>query len=335
MDNQMMETIQSTLDMLASQTDQRTSVFDVEVLSIEGSSLTLGGRLFDESQVETLSRHLPDVKLDTTAVRILRRAGSTRMRVATNLTGLFDKPTIHLPLSSELCYGAEVEVLEEEDKWAFIRQKDGYLGWVFKAHLADAFASPATHLVLVPACELRSQPDAGSEILTRVVSGMSVTVEETLGEWARVAANKTGWILSSHLRAISDILETLEAKRNALIKDSASMIGIPYVWGGISGNGIDCSGLTRLLHNWIGIDIPRDADLQYAASKSVEPPFEVGDLLFFREPGKKRPVTHVGVSLGDWKMIHSSQANNGVYVDDVQERESLKQMFVSAVSFLR
>jgi gamma-D-glutamyl-L-lysine dipeptidyl-peptidase len=335
MDNQMMETIQSTLDMLASQTDQRTSVFDVEVLSIEGSSLTLGGRLFDESQVETLSRHLPDVKLDTTAVRILRRAGSTRMRVATNLTGLFDKPTIHLPLSSELCYGAEVEVLEEEDKWAFIRQKDGYLGWVFKAHLADAFASPATHLVLVPACELRSQPDAGSEILTRVVSGMSVTVEETLGEWARVAANKTGWILSSHLRAISDIPETLEAKRNALIKDSASMIGIPYVWGGISGNGIDCSGLTRLLHNWIGIDIPRDADLQYAASKSVEPPFEVGDLLFFREPGKKRPVTHVGVSLGDWKMIHSSQANNGVYVDDVQERESLKQMFVSAGSFLR
>ena len=113
------------------------------------------------------------------------------------------------------------------------------------------------------------------------------------------------------------------------------MIGIPYVWGGISGNGIDCSGLTRLLHKWIGIDIPRDADLQYAASKSVEPPFKVGDLLFFREPGKKRPVTHVGVSLGGWKMIHSSQANNGVYVDEVQERESLKQMFVSAGSFLR
>lgn len=330
-----METIQSTLDMLASQTDPRTSVFDVEVVSIEGPSLTLGGRLFDESQLETLSRHLPDLKLDTTAVRILRRAGSPRMHVATNLTGLFDQPTIHLPLSSELCYGAEVEVLEEEDKWAFVRQKDGYLGWVFKAHLVEDFASQATHLVLVPACELRSRPDAGSEILTRVVSGMSVTVEETLEEWARVAANKTGWIVGSHLRAISDIPKTLEAKRNTLIKDSANMIGIPYVWGGISGNGIDCSGLTRLLHKWIGVDIPRDADMQYAAAKSVGPPFEVGDLLFFREPGKKRPVTHVGVSLGGWNMIHSSQANNGAYVDDVQEREPLKQMFVSAGSFLR
>jgi cell wall-associated NlpC family hydrolase len=67
----------------------------------------------------------------------------------------------------------------------------------------------------------------------------------------------------------------------------------------------------------------------------VEPPFEVGDLLFFREPGKKRPVTHVGMSLGGWRMIHASQANNGVYIDDVQERETLKQNFVSAGSFLR
>jgi gamma-D-glutamyl-L-lysine dipeptidyl-peptidase len=113
------------------------------------------------------------------------------------------------------------------------------------------------------------------------------------------------------------------------------MIGVPYVWGGISGNGIDCSGFVRLLHKWIGIDLPRDADMQYASAKPVEPPFEVGDLLFFREPGKKRPVTHVGISLGSWRMIHSSQANNGVYIEDVQGREALKQNFVSAGSFLR
>jgi cell wall-associated NlpC family hydrolase len=75
--------------------------------------------------------------------------------------------------------------------------------------------------------------------------------------------------------------------------------------------------------------------MQYAAAKPVEPPFEAGDLLFFREPGKKRPVTHVGMSLGGWRMVHASQGNNGVYVDNVQNREELNQIFVSAASFLR
>ena len=105
--------------------------------------------------------------------------------------------------------------------------------------------------------------------------------------------------------------------------------------GGSSGNGIDCSGLARLLHKWIGLDLPRDADMQYQAARPVEPPFELGDLLFFHEVGKKRKVTHVGISLGGWRMIHSSQGNNGVYIDDVQERPSLRENFVSAGSMLR
>jgi gamma-D-glutamyl-L-lysine dipeptidyl-peptidase len=67
----------------------------------------------------------------------------------------------------------------------------------------------------------------------------------------------------------------------------------------------------------------------------VEPPFEAGDLLFFREGGSERPITRVGISLGGWTMIHASRRNNGVYIDDVQKRESLKRIFVSAGSFLR
>ena len=330
-----MENIQSTLVMLAAQSDQRTSVFDIEIVRLQNTNLTLSGRLLDKSQLEALARHFPNWKLDTRSIQILNQADLPRMHVGTNLTGLYDKPTLHLPLSSELCYGTDVEILEEQDQWAFTRQKDGYLGWVYKAHLTPGFASQGTHLVLAPACELRAQPEVGSEIITRLVSGIAVTVEERRGEWTKVTANKTGWIPSSLLRAIPDLPKSIEEKRKRLIDDSARMIGVPYVWGGISGNGIDCSGLSRLLHKWVGIDIPRDADLQHTAAKPVEPPFEVGDLLFFRELGKKRNVTHMGISLGGWRMIHSSQGNNGVYIDDVQERESLKQTFVSAGSFLR
>lgn len=331
----MMEDIQAILEKLASQTDQRTSVFEIEIVSLQDSNLSLRGRLLDEAQLETLTNHFPNWKLDTSSIQVLYKENLPRMHVGTNLTGLFDRPTIHLPFSSELCYGTNVEILEEEENWAFTRQQDGYLGWMFKAHLAQGSASRATHLVLSPACELHAQPDVESEIITRVVSGTGVKLEELQGKWTKVTANKTGWMPASFLRAINELPQSLEEKRRTLAADAARMIGIPYVWGGISGNGIDCSGLTRLLHKWIEIELPRDADMQYAAANPVEPPFEVGDLLFFREPGKKRPVTHVGISLGGWRMVHSSQANNGVYIDDVQKRDVLKQNFVSAGSLLR
>ena len=327
--------IQSTLDMLASQNDQRTSVFDIEIERLQNMSLTLSGRLLHESQLETLSHHFSNWKLDTGSVRILHRGDLPRMHVATNLTGLYEKPTFGMPLSSELCYGTEVEILDEAGKWVFTRQKDGYLGWAYKGYLAEGYTAETTHLVLAPSFELRAQPDAESEIVTRLVSGTGVCVEETNGEWAKVVANKTGWMPLTLLRAISDIPKSVDEKRNTILEDSRRMIGVPYLWGGTSGNGIDCSGFVRLLHKWVGVDVPRDADMQHATAQPVEPPFEVGDLLFFREGGSQRKITHVGISLGGWTMIHASRRNNGVYVDDVQEREPLKESFVSAGSFLR
>lgn len=330
-----MENIQATLDLLAAQSDHRISVFDIEIERLQNASLTLSGRLLHESQLEALARHFSNWKLDTGSIRILHKGDLPRMHVATNLTGLYEKPTFGMPLSSELCYGTEVEILDEEGNWVFTRQNDGYLGWAYKGYLAEGYASPATHLVLAPSHELRAQPDGESEIVTRVVSGTGVCVEETNEEWAKIDANKTGWMPSSLLRPINEIPKSLDEKRKSILEDSRRMVGVPYLWGGTSGNGIDCSGFVRLLHQWVGVGVPRDADMQHTTARPVEPPFEAGDLLFFREGGSDRTITHVGISLGGWTMVHSSRRNNGVYVDDVQEREALKEIFVSAGSFLR
>jgi cell wall-associated NlpC family hydrolase len=330
-----MDNIQSILNNLASQCDHRTSVFDLEIIRLRNTSLTLSGRLLNKTQLKTLSRHLPTWKLDTDSIRILHRENLPRMHVITNLTGLYEKPTFDMALSSELYFGTELEVLEEEEKWVFTRQRDGYLGWVYRSYLGEGLAPKTTHLVLAPSVELRARPIETSEITTRLVSGTGVTHQEAFDGWSGVSANKTGWLSSSSLRALNEFPETIEEKRKVLSEDSIRMIGVPYLWGGISGNGIDCSGFTRLLHRWVGVDIPRDADMQHAAAKPVEPPFEVGDLLFFAERGSDRRITHVGVSLGGWKMIHASRRNNGVYIDNVQEHETLQQIYVSAGSFLR
>ncbi len=315
--------------------DPRTSLFDVKIDSQTDEMLALSGHVLDPSQLDELPSLFPTRKLDTASIRILNTETHERVHVATNLTGLYERPTFGMTLSSELYYGTELEVLYEQSRWVFTRQTDGYLGWAYRPYLGEGLTPTATHFVLAPTVELRSTSNESDEVITRLMSGTGVTVEETRDGWSCVKVNKSGWIRSTHLRAINDLPKTLEEKRATIIKDSQRMIGIPYLWGGTSGNGIDCSGFARLLHRWVGVDIPRDADMQCNAARPVEPPYEVGDLFFFAENDSTRKITHVGMCIGGWKVIHSSRGNNGVYIDDLQEKKSLKDIFVSAGSFLR
>jgi len=323
------------LDEFKKSVDLRTSLFDVNITSETDETLILSGRILDQSQLDDLHRLFPTRKLDTAAIHILNAETHERVHVTTNLTGLYERPTFNMTLSSELYYGTELEVLDEQGRWVFTCQTDGYLGWAYRPYLGEGASPTATHIVIAPAAELRAEPDESGEVITRIVSGTSVKVDEMRDGWSRVQANKTGWIQSTYLRSINELPKTLEAKRATIIQDAQRLIGIPYLWGGTSGNGIDCSGFARLLHRWIGTDIPRDADMQHNAAKPVEPPYEVGDLFFFAEDDSKRHITHVGMCLGGWKVIHSSRGNNGVYIDDLQVKKSLNDIFVSAGSFLR
>jgi len=328
--------MQNILDDFAKTIDPRSSIFDVQITSQTNGILTLNGRVLDKSQLDELPRLFPDQKLDTASIRVLNAETHLHVHVATNLTGLYEKPSFGVPLSSELTFGTHLEILDENGRWVLVRQADGYLGWAYRSYLKEGSPTrEADHFVIMPVVELREKPEEGSGVMTRLLSGTAISVEEKRGDWSKVKANADGWIPSPSLRAWADIPESIDEKRVMMVSDAMRMIGIPYLWGGVSGNGIDCSGFARLLHRWVGAQIPRDADMQHKAAFPIEPPFEVGDLFFFAEGESKRSITHVGISLGGWKMIHSSRGRNGVYVDDVQEVKYLKDIFVSGGSFLR
>lgn len=336
----MLATIRNLLETLAQErADKRLNLFDVELIALEGDQLTLGGRVLSgedlQALTESLAKQIPDLRVDLTAIRVLRQPENPILAVGTNLTSLHQSTSFLSEMASQLVFGEKVEILEEKDRWVYVRQMDGYLGWTYRPYLTAAALPEPTHLVLAPAVELRAEAGPNAAVVSRLFCGTCVKVTAIQGDWAQVAAHFTGWLPLSDLRALADRPQTQAARREQIVRDAGRLVGVPYLWGGSAGNGIDCSGYARLLHRWIGLDLPRDADLQSAQSKRVEPPYQPGDLFFFGEgDSPDRRITHVGVCLGGTQVMHSSRSRNGVYLDDLQENEMLREIFVHAGTFI-
>ena len=138
------------------------------------------------------------------------------MQVATNLTGLQRGPGWLTEQISQLLFGVQVEVLEEKERWAYVRCSDGYLGWAYLPYLRSEPTLPATHLVRVPLAELRAGPRAGTDLLSRVYGGTFVKMSRVQGEWAKIEAHVRGWMPLTGLRDLQFFTRTAPtAARNA------------------------------------------------------------------------------------------------------------------------
>ena len=181
--------------------------------------------------------------------------------------------------------GWEVEVLREQDRWCFVRQADGYLGWAYRPYLAPGptVSPPPTHVVCEPVSLLRSGPAPDAALVTRMLGGTRVSVQESTSGWVKLSliGGCEAWAPAANLRPLSALPSDETGRRAQIVADARQFVGVPYLWGGCSVLGIDCSGFARLLHQLIGLSLPRDADMQFNAGAPVAFPYQPGDLLFF------------------------------------------------------
>jgi gamma-D-glutamyl-L-lysine dipeptidyl-peptidase len=214
----------------------------------------------------------------------------------------------------------------------------------------DAVPKP-THVLIAPAVRLLLKPTAKAAVATCLLCGTAVSVARTKLTWAYVKPTggmlAGGWMSAKELRTMKSLISPSHSTRgkgkkvNAaevakqIIADARRLTGVYYLWGGATPFGLDCSGLVQLTHRLSGYAIPRDAYMQFAKGKPVEPPYQPGDLHYFHSDSDKRRITHVGISLGGWEMIHSSRANNGVYEENVEKAARLRDTFAGARTFIR
>ena len=342
----MRDQIESILGALAARNnDRRLHVFRVQVARTEDGVVALAGSVLERQNLDAIRREvaraLPAVRLDDSAVAVLRRNPPVKRVIATNLTDLHVEPSFLSEMLTQVTNGTELEILEERDRWCFVRQNDGYMGWALARFQCDPQAEPLpfTHVVTAPATNVYRSARSNEDAISRLVVGTSVHVAEIRDDWARFqpvgAMVPPGWVRSDDLRDLARLPLPPSDARRQIIADARRLTGTYYLWAGCTSWGIDCSGLAQLAHKLSGYTLPRDCDMQFAAGRPVDgPPFRAGDLLYFQNESRTK-IGHVGIATGDgWNIIHSSRGRNGVYEEDVQASENLRNSYAGARSFI-
>jgi peptidoglycan DL-endopeptidase CwlO len=151
-----------------------------------------------------------------------------------------------------------------------------------------------------------------SEIQTRFLH----RPQTTTGSWAGAAAAAGLGGTSAAATATG----SATASEGAVVAEAEKFLGVPYLWGGTDpAKGLDCSGFTQLVYKNLGIDLPRTSSQQATSGQAVASLADArpGDLVFFDHSSSRAGIDHVGVYIGNGKMIAAPQAGEVVKVQDV------------------
>ncbi len=220
----------------------------------------------------------------------------------------------------QLCFGARFCVLLCKGAWAFgFAECDGYCGWVEKRALGPDFT--ATHWVAVRASHLYPTPDLRARAVLTLPFLAKVDVKP--GGTEAFAQTTAGFVPRAHLKPLAERLPDV-------VSAARLLLGTPYLWGGNTPFGIDCSGLVQAAYHAAGRACPPDSDLQRAMDGEDIPPGaeQSGDLIFWPR--------HVALVAAPGQIIHANAHHMSVVEEPLAEAEArLAQLGLEVLRRLR
>lgn len=201
---------------------------------------------------------------------------------------------------SQILFGEMVEIIDTRGSWSKVRcDWDNYIGWVDTKQLKPISADEF-HLYRVNhACSIELfQPAAGQGYYLPITIGANLPNFDGL----RFSLNGSSFQFSGQAITPSEI----EPSAEMLLKMARRYLYAPYLWGGRSPLGVDCSGFTQVVNKLVGVSLPRDASEQVEEGELINfiEQAQEGDLAFFEN--KKGRISHVGILMADNKIIHAS-----------------------------
>ncbi len=238
--------------------------------------------------------------------------------VTTNLLDMWSRPKFDSGRVSQLLFGDTVAVSSVRSGYARVVQTDGYSGWAQQAHLRSIS---------------RQQLSEYGRGVNSVVSGEKAVLHGSArstdlqphfiyyGSRVRAAGRAKGFIRCvlpdrsvvllkpQRIRPIKST-KGREARPSGLVSEAKRFLGVPYLWGGTSPSGFDCSGFVRAVFGAFGIYLPRDTKDQIRCGENIaRQDIRAGDLLFFER--------HVGLALAGEKIVHASIGGSGVRINSL------------------
>ena len=259
------------------------------------------------------------------------------------------KPDYESPLETQALMGTIVEIIGEEGYWRQVVTPEPYTAWCTNLGLVEMTSEQINEYKAAPKYICTAQhsgvyasPSLNGKRLSDLSMGNLLRVVHTDGKkpkpsvkkkWAEVMLpdGRKGWAPAGDLAPFAEWAVKQQITADSIVNTALQFEGTPYLWGGASSKGLDCSGLVRLTFLMNGNLLPRNASQQvnYGREIIMECNHDIGvdsdkfygemtrriknlqpgDLLFFGTPGTlltKEKITHVGIYIGNGKMIHAS-----------------------------
>jgi cell wall-associated NlpC family hydrolase len=266
-----------------------------------------------------LNAYRPDLAAESLRGRVTaeRFSAGRPAQVASGVAALRRRPDAQAPQDSQLLSGEAVTVFDEAADWAWVQnQTDGYVGYVERAALGERTVA-ATHSVKVLRSFLFPGPDLKLPPRDALTMTGRVAVVGVEGGYSEVdIGGRRGWVYSRHLAPESEV-------EPDYVATALAFLGVPYLWGGKSSDGLDCSGLVQVALARAGLPCPRDTYMQ-AEGLGVAVPWTPGrtelrrgDLIFF--PG------HVAIALDGEQVVSANAHAMMVSIEPLAELEARVQ----------
>jgi cell wall-associated NlpC family hydrolase len=223
------------------------------------------------------------------------------------VVNMFEAADARSAVVSQAILGMTVQVDETRDGWALVETPDRYQGWMRAVALRPSAAPfrgtrrDSAFEVINLFANVYREPDVTSAapIVSAPLLARFDLVEDAW-EWKKIALpdGRAGWVHGGDVAPAGARPPSLD-RPDAIAATAMRFLGLPYLWGGTTPFGLDCSGLTQLVYRLHGFLLPRDADLQIADQRlrPVGPDARrTGDLVFFGP--EQKSITHVGLALG-------------------------------------
>ncbi len=221
---------------------------------------------------------------------------------------------------SQALMGAPVKILKKEGGWLLIQTPDLYLGWVDNDAIEtksideyEKWKSSSRVFYTAKTGDIYADPSE-AKVISDIVAGCIVEIsgKQQRGFEVKLPDGRAGFIPGDKGITLDQLSVDTYLNPQNLVETAGSFMGIPYLWGGTSSKGFDCSGFIKTVYYLNGMILTRDASQQFQYGirirrASFPDSLKNGDLLFFGSSGRGRPrATHIGMYIGGSEFIHCS-----------------------------